>query len=215
MANIAVILSGCGVFDGSEINETVLTLLSLEKNDASYQCYAPDMEQHHVIDHISGVEQSSPRNVLVESARITRGNVKPLRDLDEKKYDALIVPGGFGVAKNLCDFALKGEGYSVFNEFQNVMEAFALAKKPAGYMCIAPILLPKVYRNIKCTIGNDKATAKVIENLSGIHIDCTVDDIVTDAEHKVVTTPAYMLAENIYQAHQGIEKLVVKILSMV
>lgn len=85
MANIAVILSGCGVFDGSEINETVLTLLSLEKNDASYQCYAPDMEQHHVIDHISGVEQSSPRNVLVESARITRGNVKPLRDLDEKK----------------------------------------------------------------------------------------------------------------------------------
>ncbi|EHK2924623.1 isoprenoid biosynthesis glyoxalase ElbB [Vibrio parahaemolyticus] len=215
MKNIAVILSGCGVFDGSEINETVLTLLSLEKNKVSYQCYAPDMEQHHVINHISGVEQQSSRNILVESARITRGNIKPLQELDEKKHDALIVPGGFGVAKNLCDFALKGENYSILNEFQNVMEAFALAKKPVGYMCIAPILLPKVYKNIKCTIGNDKTTAEVIEKLSGKHIDCTVDDIVTDTEHKVVTTPAYMLAENIYQAHLGIEKLVEKVLSMI
>ncbi|EKE84735.1 isoprenoid biosynthesis glyoxalase ElbB [Idiomarina xiamenensis] len=215
MKKVAVILSGCGVFDGAEVNEAVLTLLHIEKGGASYQCFAPDIEQMHVINHLTGEPQQQQRNVLVEAARIARGKIKPLTELKVDDFDALLVPGGFGAAKNLCDFAVKGAEASVQKDMLHAAQAFAKAGKAAGYMCIAPAMLPLLYgRGVKLTIGNDADTAQAINKLGGEHIDCAVDNIVIDDQHKLVTTPAYMLAENLLQADAGIGKLVAKVLAL-
>ncbi len=214
MKNVAVILAGCGVFDGSEINEVVLTLLHIEKNNAQYQCFAPDIAQHHTLNHITGEEMAEPRNVLVESARITRGNIKSLTELDVTQFDALIIPGGFGVAKNLSDFAINGTNAKVNDEVLSACKAFAKANKATGYMCIAPALLPFIYNKPQITIGNDSDTADVLTSLGAEHIECKVDDIVIDKNNKLVTTPAYMLAQSIMDADVGIEKLVRNVLAM-
>ena len=214
MKNIAVILAGCGVYDGSEINEVVLTLLAIENEGATYQCFAPDISYHHIIDHTSGNEQDETRNVLKESARIVRGNVESLQKLDCNDFDGLIVTGGFGVAKNLSSFAFEGVGFSINELFLNIMTSFKNENKAVGYMCIAPVLLPKVYENVKCTIGNDTETIAVITALGGNHIICDYDDIVIDEENKVVTTPAYMLASRLSDAQIGINKLVASVLKI-
>ena len=215
MKKVAVILSGAGVFDGAEVNETVLTLLHIAKQGASYECFAPDIEQMHTINHLKGEESGDKRNVLEEAARITRGEVRPLSDLDSTEFDALILPGGFGVAKNLCDFAVKGADMTVNDEVLKVGKAFADAKKPAGYMCIAPVLLPHIYgKGVKVTIGNDGEVASAINKMGGEHVNCGVRDIVVDDKHQLVTTPAYMLAENLPDAEVGIRKLVEKVLYM-
>ena len=214
MKNVAVILAGCGVFDGSEINEVVLTLLHIEKNNAQYQCFAPDIAQHHTLNHITGEEMAEPRNVLVESARITRGNIKSLTELDVTQFDALIIPGGFGVAKNLSDFAINGTNAKVNDEVLSACKAFAKANKATGYMCIAPALLPFIYNKPQITIGNDSDTADALTSLGAEHIECKVDDIVIDKNNKLVTTPAYMLAQSIMDADVGIEKLVRNVLAM-
>ncbi|WP_409424446.1 isoprenoid biosynthesis glyoxalase ElbB [Pseudoalteromonas sp. RW-H-Ap-1] len=214
MKKVAVILAGSGVFDGSEINEVVLTLLHIEKNNAQYQCFAPDIAQHHTLNHITGEEMAEPRNVLVESARITRGNIKSLTELDVTQFDALIIPGGFGVAKNLCDFAINGTNAKVNDEVLSACKAFAKANKATGYMCIAPALLPFIYNKPQITIGNDSDTADVLTSLGAEHIECKVDDIVIDKNNKLVTTPAYMLAQSIMDADVGIEKLVSNVLAM-
>ncbi|MBA95063.1 MAG: isoprenoid biosynthesis protein ElbB [Rickettsiales bacterium] len=212
---VAVILSGCGVYDGAEINEVVLTLLSLEENNAHYQCYAPDINQHHVINHIDGNETKETRNVLQDSARIVRGNIKPLTELSSDNYDALIVPGGFGVAKNLSKFAFDSNAESIEASFLNACLSFKIAKKPAGYMCIAPALLPKIYGDgIQCTIGTDKETAACLTKMGASHKQCHVDNIIVDETHKVITTPAYMLANSLVEAKTGISKLVSKVVSM-
>ncbi len=215
MKKVAVILSGSGVFDGAEVNETVLTLLHIAKQGASYECFAPDIEQMHTINHLKGEESGDKRNVLEEAARITRGEVRPLSDLDSTEFDALILPGGFGVAKNLCDFAVKGADMTVNDEVLKVGKAFVDAKKPAGYMCIAPVLLPHIYgKGVKVTIGNDGEVASAINKMGGEHVNCGVRDIVVDDKHQLVTTPAYMLAENLPDAEEGIRKLVEKVLYM-
>ncbi|MFV0574255.1 MAG: isoprenoid biosynthesis glyoxalase ElbB [Vibrio sp.] len=205
---VAVILAGSGVFDGSEINEVVVTLLALEEQGASYQCFAPNIAQAHVINHTSGEEHDQTRNVLEEAARIVRGNVKDVAELKADDFDALIMTGGFGVAKNLSSFAFKGQEFDILPCITKTMKSFTQAKKPAGYMCIAPVLLPKVFDGVKCTIGKDADTAAVITSLGGEHIECNVDEIAVDEEYQIVTTPAYMLAENIKQAKLGIDKLV-------
>ena len=215
MKKVAIVLSGSGVFDGAEVNETVLTLLHLAKQGASYECFAPDIEQMHTINHLKGVESGDKRNVLEEAARITRGDVKPLTDLDAAEFDALILPGGFGVAKNFCDFAVKGADMTVNEQVLKVGKAFVEAKKPAGYMCIAPVLLPHIYgEGVKVTIGTDGEVAGAIKKMGGEHVNCGVRDIVVDDKHKLVTTPAYMLAENLPDAEEGIRKLVEKVLYM-
>lgn len=215
MKKIAVVLSGCGVFDGAEINEVVLTLLALEESGIAYQCFAPDKPQFHAINHLQGEDKEQSRNVLEESARIVRGNVSTLSALDEREFSGLIIPGGFGVAKNLSTFATDGADFSIDAEFQQVMNAFAANKKPVGYMCIAPVLLPKVYNGVRCTIGYDEETASVINELGGLHVNCPVDSIVMDSDHNVVTTPAYMLAGRIIEAKKGIDKLVQQIASLI
>jgi len=154
------------------------------------------------------------RNVLVEAARIARGDIKSLKELDVQQFDALIVPGGFGAAKNLCDFALNGSNATINDWVLEAGKAFAKAKKPAGYMCIAPALIPFIYDNATLTIGKDEDTASALTSLGAKHVNCAVDDIVIDQSNKLVTTPAYMLATSLVEADAGIEKLVRSVLSM-
>ena len=216
MKKVAVILSGCGVYDGSEIHEAVLTLLAIEQNEAKYRCFAPNINQHHVINHLTGeVSEAETRNVLVESARIARGDIEDIAELRVEDFDALILPGGFGAAKNLCDFAIKGNECSMDESVLTACQSFAKAGKPAGYMCIAPAMLPLIYgQGIKGTIGMDKGVAESLESMGLSHENCNVTDIVMDMDNKVVTTPAYMLADSISAAADGIGKLVRAVIFM-
>lgn len=215
MKKIAVILSGCGVFDGSEIHETVLALHAIEKQGASWHCFAPDIEQMHVINHLTGEEMAEKRNVLVEAARLVRGKVEDVVKLKADDYDALLLPGGFGAAKNLTDFAIKGAECTINAHVASACRAFAESGKPAGYLCIAPTIIPMIYEHgAQGTIGNDKDVAKAFDHMGGAHIDCPVDDFVYDQDHNVLSTPAYMLAENISQAATGIERLVEKLVDL-
>ncbi len=212
---VAVVLSGCGVFDGAEIYESTLTLLRLDQKQVSVTCFAPDIEQMHVIDHRTGETMAESRNVLTEASRINRGSVHPMSEANADDFDAIIVPGGFGVAKNLSDFAVEGSECSVLPEFAQLLQSFRDQKKPIGMICIAPALLPKILgTGVSCTIGHDAATAGQIDHMGGVHISCDVDNVVIDHEHKVVSTPAYMEAQSISQAAEGIFKLVDKVLSM-
>ncbi len=216
MKNVAVILSGCGVFDGTEIHESVFTLLELEKNGANYQCFAPDIAQAQVVNHLTGeVAEGECRNVLVESARIVRGNVKDVRQAKPEDFDALIFPGGFGAAKNLSDFADNGADCTVNKDVLSFAKAMANSDKPIGFICISPVMIPLVYGSgVKGTIGNDLETAKAIEAMGGVHIECPVTEFVIDEARKVVSTPAYMLAGNMLEAYSGIQKLVAKVLEL-
>ncbi|WLH12556.1 isoprenoid biosynthesis glyoxalase ElbB [Pseudomonas hefeiensis] len=212
---VAVILSGCGVYDGAEIQESVITLLRLDQRGAQVQCFAPDIVQLQVINHLTGEQMSESRNVLVESARIARGNVKDLREASVEDFDALIVPGGFGAAKNLSNFAVEGAGCTVQPELLALTEAFAEAGKPVGLICISPALAAKIYGpGVTCTIGTDVDTAAAVTKMGGIHEDCAVTDIVEDTARKLVSTPAYMLAQNISEAASGINKLVDRVLEL-
>ncbi|MCC5852191.1 MAG: isoprenoid biosynthesis glyoxalase ElbB [Alkalimonas sp.] len=215
MKKVAVILSGCGVYDGAEIHESVLTLLHLELQQASYQCFAPDCLQHHVINHRTGDEMPEQRNVLTEAARIARGAIAPLTELQVADFDAVILPGGFGAAKNLSDFAFKGAEATVLPELQHKLAAFASAGKPVGFICIAPALIPRIYpAPVSLTIGTDATTATAIEQMGAQHVHCQVQDIVIDHQAKVVSTPAYMLAQSVAEANAGIEKLVAAVLRL-
>lgn len=216
MKKIAVILSGCGVYDGAEIHESVLTLLALEQNGLDYQCFAPNIEQMHVINHLTGdVAEGESRNVLVEAARIARGNIKDLAQAKESDFDAAVLPGGFGAAKNLCDFAVKGSDCTVNPDVERFIKAMATAKKPVGFICIAPAMIPRLYgEGSRLTIGNDKETASAIEAMGGVHMACPVEDIVYDEERNLLSTPAYMLAGSVSEAASGISKLVAKLASL-
>ena len=214
MKKIAVILSGCGVFDGSEIYESVLTLLRIAQQGAEYQCMAPDIEQLHVINHLKGeVAEGESRNVLVEAARLARGDIIDLATANPNDYDALILPGGFGAAKNLSDFAVKGADATVNAGVKSFAQAIHKAGKPVGLICIAPAMTPLIFgEGAVCTIGNDSDTASAIETMGGRHQNCTVGNIVIDQERNIVTTPAYMLAGSITEAASGINKLVDEVL---
>ena len=212
---VAVILSGCGVYDGAEIYESVITLLRLDQRGAQVQCFAPDIAQLHVINHLTGEEMPESRNVLVESARIARGEVKDIREANAEDFDALIVPGGFGSAKNLSNFAVEGTGCTVQPDVLALSEAFAEAGKPVGLICISPALAAKIYGpGVICTIGNDADTAAALNKMGATHKDCAVSEIVEDKARKLVTTPAYMLAQSISEAASGINKLVDRVLEL-
>lgn len=216
MAHVAVVLSGCGVYDGAEINEAVLTLLCLEQAGATYQCFAPDVAQLHVINHLSGeVAEGETRNVLVEAARIARGNILPLTEASEADFDALLVPGGFGAAKTLCDFAVAGAGMQVLPQFLDLARGFHAAGKPVGLICIAPVMSAAITgEGSRCTIGNDADTAAAIAQLGGTHIECPVTEAHVDRERKLVTTPAYMLAGSVSEAYAGISECVKEVLAL-
>ena len=195
---VAVILSGCGVYDGSEIYESVITLLRLDQRGAQVQCFAPNVPQLHVINHLTGEEMPESRNVLTESARLARGQIKDLREARAEDFDALIMPGGFGAAKNLSTFATEGAAAKVLPEVLALAQAFAQAGKPVGLMCIAPVLAAKIFgAGVVCTIGSDHDTAAALTQMGAEHHECEVSDIIEDSQRKLVTTPAYMLAQSI------------------
>ncbi|HDM8438354.1 isoprenoid biosynthesis glyoxalase ElbB [Yersinia enterocolitica] len=215
MKTVGVVLSGCGVFDGTEIHESVLTILALDRAGARIVFFAPDKPQLHVINHLTGEESTEQRNVLVESARIARGSIKALSSANPEDLDALIVPGGFGAAKNLSDFAIESSECAIDPDLYKLTQSMHKANKPIGFMCISPVMLPKLLgKPIRLTIGNDPDTIEAIEIMGGEHVICPADDVVVDAENKVVTTPAYMLAASISEAAKGIDKLVAKVLDL-
>ena len=212
---VAVILSGCGVYDGAEIHESVITLLRLDQRGAKVQCFAPDIAQLHVINHLTGEPMPETRNVLVESARIARGEIKDIREARVEDFDALIIPGGFGAAKNLSSFATEGAACSVQADVLNLAEAFAEAGKPIGLMCISPAIAAKIYGpGVICTIGTDADTAAAVSKMGGTHQECEVSEIVEDKARTLVSTPAYMLAHSLSEAASGINKMVDRVLEL-
>lgn len=217
MKKVAVILSGSGFLDGAEIQESVITLLTLDRAGAEYQCMAPDVEQMHVVNHLTGEErEGETRNVLVEAARIARMNISNIADANPEDFDAVILPGGYGAAKNLSDFAVKGADSTVQEDVLNFTRAFAKLDRPMGFVCIAPAMIPHIYGpDAKLTIGFDKDTAAAISQMGGVHVECPAVDHVVDQERKLVSTPAYMLDARIGDVATGIEKLVHEVLEMI
>jgi len=213
---IGVVLSGCGVYDGSEIHEAVLTLLAIDRGGAEAVCMAPDMELVEV-DHLAGQPTGTKRNVLIESARIARGKITDIAKVKAADLDAIIFPGGFGAAKNLCDFATKGADASVQPEVARLLKEMAVAKKPIGAICIAPALIAAVLGKEyapEVTIGNDAGTAAAINATGSVHQNCQVRELVVDSKNLIVTTPAYMLAGCISEAAEGIEKAVKAVIDL-
>lgn len=218
MTRVGVVLSGCGVFDGAEIHESVITLLALERAGAEVICMAPNVDQLHVINHLTGKESEETRNVLVESARIARGEIRDVAEVRADELDAIMFPGGFGAAKNLCDFAVKGGDATVNPDVARLTKEMMAAKKPVAAVCIAPALLAAICRDAgiksQVTIGTDEATAGGVEAMGGKHLDCPVDEFRVDEENRLITSPAYMLAGNITEAAVGIERTVAELMRL-
>lgn len=213
MAKVGVVLAGSGVMDGSEIHEAVLTLYFLDKAGAEIVCMAPDVDQMDVINHLKGEPSDETRNVLVEAARIARGDIKDIKEIKASGLDALIFPGGYGAAKNLCNFAVKGADCIVNPDVERLIKEMHEAGKPIGFICIAPVIAAKVL-GAEVTIGSDKDTAAAIEKMGGKHVIREVEDIVFDGKNNVVSTPAYMLGPTISKVALGIGKLVDKVLEL-
>ncbi|MCR6633187.1 MAG: isoprenoid biosynthesis glyoxalase ElbB [Magnetospirillum sp.] len=211
----AVVLSGCGVYDGAEIHEAVLTLLAIDRVGGTYQCFAPDVAQMHVVNHLTGDAAPESRNVLVESARIARGQIKPLSSFDASSVDALVFPGGFGAAKNLCSFAVDGPECTVNPEAERAIKAMRGAGKPIGALCIAPAILARVLGQVDLTIGTDAGTAAALEQMGARHISKLHGEIVVDQGLKVVSTPCYMLDSSIGQIADGAEAVVRKLVELI
>jgi len=204
----AVVLSGSGVFDGAEIHEATLTLYAIAKNGADYEIFAPDIPQHHVINHITGEEMDETRNVLIEAARIARGKIQPLSEFNSADFDGLVFPGGFGAAKNLSSFAFDGPACSINGDVEIAIKKMAEAKKPIGALCISPVIMAKIFDNVNLTIGQDKDTANAVETMGANHKSTSHGEVVVDDNYKLVTTPCYMLDANIVQIGDGADAVV-------
>lgn len=204
----AVVLSGCGVYDGAEIHEATLTMLAIMRQGAEYQCYAPDIKQHHVINHISGDEMNETRNVLIESARIARGDIKPLSEFNGNDFDALIFPGGFGAAKNLSTVAFNGPDATINPDVEKAVVQMVDLKKPIGALCISPAFIAKILKDVNVTIGNDKGTIEAIEAMGATHVETDHGDVVFDENKLVFTTPCYMLDATMLDIDDGANNIV-------
>lgn len=208
MTRVGVVLSGCGFRDGSEIHEAVLTLLALDRAGVSIVCFAPDVAVTGVVDHKAGKPAKDKRNVLVEAARIARGKIADLATAKAADLDALVLPGGFGAVTNLCDFKVAGAKAKLHPEVARLLKEVHAAKKPIGAWCIAPAVLALALgkEGPTLTIGDDAGTKKTLEALGVKHLDCTVQQICVDEEHRIVTTPAYMYDARISEVAAGIER---------
>ena len=213
---VGVVLAGCGYLDGAEIHEATCTLLSLDRRGATLVAAAPDVPQMHVVDHVKGKPADGARGVLAESARIVRGRIQDLATVHAKDLDALVFPGGFGAAKNLCTFAVDGRAMRVLPEVERIVREVRAAGKPMGFICIAPVIAAKVLggEHPRLTIGNDAETAAAVESFGARHVECRVEDICVDERLKLVSTPAYMLGPWIAPVAAGIDKLVSAVLEM-
>lgn len=217
MNKVGVILSGCGHQDGAEIHESVITMLALEEDGAELQLFSIDKAQTKVVNHIKGEVTKEKRNVMVESGRIARGKIRPVKEASVDELDAVVIPGGFGAALNLCNFAEKGPAMKVDPDVEKLLRAMYDAKKPIGAVCIAPVILAKVFgpEKVTLTIGSDPGVAEKVGQMGAKHVVCTVDNCVVDEENRVVTTPAYMLGTCVKDIHGGIRKLAREVLRLV
>lgn len=213
MKKFAVVLAGSGVYDGAEIHEATLTLLAIKKQGAAYSIFAPDIPQRHVINHLTGKEMSETRNVLVESARIARGNISNLNTFKARDFDALIFPGGFGVAKNLCSWAFDGPDCSVNADVEKAIKDMVSLQKPVGALCISPVLIARLLGNVEVTIGSDVGTAVAVEKTGARHIITNHGEVVRDTHRPIFTTPCYMLDADIVQIATGADNIVKAILA--
>jgi len=212
---IAVVLSGCGVYDGAEIQESVFTLWAIANAGFDYEIFAPDINQYHVVNHLTGKETTETRNVLCEAARIARGKIKPATALRSADFEAVIFPGGFGVAKNLCSYALDGVECKVNPVIEKIIHTFHAKEKPIGALCIAPVLIARVLNNLKITIGNDPDTILAIEEMGSKHIKSTHGQVIIDHRHKIASTPCYMLDANILEVAQGATNIVNAVVKLI
>jgi enhancing lycopene biosynthesis protein 2 len=209
MSNIiAVLLSGCGHQDGAEIHEATLTLWAIHSHGADYQCFAPDIGQHHVLNHITGEEMAEQRSVLIESARIARGAVKPLSEYRAGDFAGLVIPGGFGAAKNLCTYAFDGIDCTVNEHVARAVRETHEAGKPLGALCIAPVILAKVLGKGTMSIGQDETTAKNMVAMGARHEATWQGEVCVDRENKLVTTPCYMLDSRVDQIAAGADGVI-------
>jgi enhancing lycopene biosynthesis protein 2 len=208
MKTFAVVLAGSGVFDGAEIHEATLTLLAIKKLGADYAIFAPNIPQHHVINHLTGAEMDEQRNVLVEAARIARGKIRPLTKFLGTEHDAIIFPGGFGVVKNLCNWANDGDRFIIDEDVERSIKIMLQQKKPIGAMCIAPVILARLFKDTILTTGDDKASGDYIKRMGSEYVVTTHGEVIVDKERKFFTTPCYMLDASIVQIAEGTENLV-------
>ena len=204
----AVVISGCGVFDGAEIHETVMTLYALDKYGCSYQLFAPNVMQHHVINHITGEVMQESRNVLTEAARIARGKIKALTEYRAADFDALIFPGGLGVAKNLCTYAFDGPECSVDRVVEEAILTTHKAHKPIGALCISPVLIARVLGDVTVTIGNDATTAAHLAELGARHEPKAHGEVSVDSKNLIVTAACYMLDATVSDIARDAEEVV-------
>lgn len=210
----AVILSGSGVYDGSEIHEAVMSLYAIDRNKCEYQVFAPDIDQHHVLNHLNGEEMDQKRNVLVESARIARGNAKALSEFNVAEFDALLIPGGFGAAKNLSSFAFDGTDCKVNPEVEKAIKETHKAEKPIGALCIAPVILARVLGDVILTIGQDEGTTEALQKMGAKAVLTKKRQIAKDPVNKIVTNPCYMLDASIVDIAKGANKVVKALIKM-
>ncbi len=212
MKKFAVILCGCGTLDGSEIHESVMTLLAIDRNECEYSIFAPNDNQYHVVNHVTGQVMEESRNMMVEAARIARGKVKPLDACRVEDFDALVFPGGNGSAKNLFTYAIDGPGCSVREDVAQLIRAFHQQKKPIGALCIAPVMLAKVLGDITITVGNDENTIAHVQSFGTKHINTQQTEVIADKQNMVFTTPCYMLPAHISDIADCAENLIEAIL---
>ncbi len=217
-SKVGVVLSGCGFLDGSEVHESVLALMHLDRCGVDAVCMAPSGSQADVVDHLRKEPAAGPsRTMLVEAARIARGRIRPIAEVDPETLAAVVLPGGFGAAKNLSSFAQKGAAGTVHPEVARLLQTLHAAKKPIGAICIAPAVVALVLGKVhpKLTIGDDRGTAAELGKLGAVHVDCAVTDCVVDADQRLVTTPAYMYDARVHEVAQGIGKLVEAVVAMI
>lgn len=221
--HVAVLLAGSGVYDGSEIHEAVFSMLAIARNGGSYQCIAPNRDQFHVINHLTGEATDEKRNVIIESARIARGDVKSIEEVSVENFDALVIPGGFGAAKNLNMWAINGPDGEIFPEIADLIVQFHSLKKPIVAMCMGPTVVAKAFEKagiaITLTVGTTEAPSPYdiggisdgLEKIGAKPVMKTVHQIAVDFDNKVITAPCYMMEANILEVHENIEDAMLKL----
>ena len=212
MKKFAVILCGCGTLDGSEIHESVMTLLAIDRNDCEYSIFAPNDTQYHVVNHITHEEMPESRNMLLEAARIARGKIRPIGECDVNEFDALVFPGGNGSAKNLFTYALQGAQCTVREDVAALIRAFHTQHKPIGALCIAPVMIARVLGDVTVTVGTDQHTIQDVESFGTHHICSQQKGVVSDKKNLIFTTPCYMLPARISDIADCAENLIEAIL---